>query len=248
MSEAGHSWDCFLAHAGTDKKIAEELYDLLAGDCKVFLDSRCLMLGDDWDRELALAQSNSLVSVVLVSSSTEQAYYQREEVAAAIDMARKNKNNHRVVPVYIDDGAQAIAPYGLRLKHGLFMREAGGLPGVAQQLLHLLKKIKGQETLVTSQKVALEKLATGTGKEKVDGMKEITKLFGSLATVLISILAVLVLLIVLCLTTELVKDNRMLAVTILASMFTFVLACLMITFMKSISLAHQVVQSGIDGD
>lgn len=248
MSEAEHSWDYFLAHAGADKSIAEDLYTLLTPRCKVFLDSRCLILGDDWDEELASAQSSSLISVVLVSSSTDRAYYQREEIAAAIEMARNKKNKHRVVPVYLDDGAKVKVPYGLRLKHGLSMREIGNLEEVARQLSHLLDRIKGQEVekqvLVVSQKAALEKLADGTGKEKFDGMKEITKLFGSLVIVLISILAVLLLLIVLCLATELVRENRMLATTILASMFTLVLACLMMTFMKSMSFAHQLAQSG----
>lgn len=52
--------------------MAEQLYDLLVPKAKVFLDSRELMLGDNWDEELAAAQRNSLITVVLVSRKTEK--------------------------------------------------------------------------------------------------------------------------------------------------------------------------------
>jgi|WetSurMetagenome_2_1015567.scaffolds.fasta_scaffold02903_14 hypothetical protein len=39
-------WDFFIAHAGTEKATAERLYDLMTGDPRVFLDSRCLEYGD----------------------------------------------------------------------------------------------------------------------------------------------------------------------------------------------------------
>ena len=53
---------------------------------RVFLDSRSLVPGDDWDQAIAQAQTESAISLILVSSNTENAYYQREEVASAIDM------------------------------------------------------------------------------------------------------------------------------------------------------------------
>lgn len=125
-------WDFFLAHADADKAAAEALYELLRPTFKVFLDSRCLLLGDDWDHEIALAQRRSAATLVLVSSRVEGAYYQREEIAAAIDLARHDKNNHRVVPILLD--SQAGLPYGLRLKHGLSVPEIGSLEKVAQRL------------------------------------------------------------------------------------------------------------------
>ena len=84
MAQDSHQWDFFLAHAGVDSSIAEALYDLLALHSNIFLDSRCLLFGDDWDEELILAQSKSLVTIVLVSPHTDKAYYQREEIANAI--------------------------------------------------------------------------------------------------------------------------------------------------------------------
>jgi hypothetical protein len=131
-----YTWDFFLAHAAADKEVAESLYDLLCPPFRVFLDSRCLLPGDDWDRELAQAQSRAAMTLVLVSSRAEKAYYQREEIAAAIDMARRDKDRHRVVPIYAKSPQELgdDLPYGLRLKHGLLITEAGGLSEVAQKL------------------------------------------------------------------------------------------------------------------
>lgn len=135
-------WDIFLAHAGADKHIAEDIYNLLNPRYKVFLDSKCLILGDDWDVELSLAQHRSLVSVILVSSNSEQAYYQRDEIAAAIALSRKDKDKHRVVPVFLDDMAKNNAPYGLRLKHGINVSPEISIIDVVEQLIELLNRLR----------------------------------------------------------------------------------------------------------
>lgn len=138
-----YAWDFFLAHAGPDGPVAENLYDLLSPHCRVFLDSRVLILGDDWDRKLPAAQRDARVTVVLVSTLTDKAYYQREEIAAAIDMARRDETLHRVVPVYLDAASSAGdgVPYGLRLKHAVSAVGPGGLQDVAQKLLGLLAQL-----------------------------------------------------------------------------------------------------------
>ena len=59
MSSRTYEWDIFLAHAGADEASAEALYDLLSESAKVFLDTRSLELGDEWDRALPRAQSRS---------------------------------------------------------------------------------------------------------------------------------------------------------------------------------------------
>jgi hypothetical protein len=148
-----YKWDFFIAHASADKASAESLYEFIVPHARVFLDSRCLMLGDDWDRKLAEAQKSALVTVVLISSYTEQAYYQREEIAAAIALARQNEEAHRVVPVYLDDVAASsdVVPYGLRLKQGLTLSDDIRLDGVAESLLNLLQQLRGS-TGVRSQR------------------------------------------------------------------------------------------------
>jgi hypothetical protein len=129
-------WDFFIAHSGKDKQAAEELYDYLARDFRVFLDSRTLKYGDDWDLELPRAQRNSKITVVLVSNHTESSYYERIEISEAIGMARADAARHRVVPCFLERGAakREDIPYGLRLKHGISLEEAGGLKQVAEKL------------------------------------------------------------------------------------------------------------------
>lgn len=140
MLKQQNDWDFFIVHASADKEIAEKFHDLLAPKARIFLDSKNLLLGDDWDQELASAQSRSLVSIILVSSKTEQAYYQKEEIASAIDMSRRGEDQHRVVPVFLDAGAKdnCQIPYGLRRKHSLLLAGTDDLQTAVERLLELL--------------------------------------------------------------------------------------------------------------
>lgn len=121
-------WDFFIAHAGADIAAAEQLYRLLSQkNCRVFLDKYNLKLGDSWGSKLSEAQAKSRVTVVLISNSTSAAYYEREEIAAAIALARRNESKHRVVPVYVGeqgDTTELDVPYGLRLKHSADLRKS----------------------------------------------------------------------------------------------------------------------------
>jgi hypothetical protein len=118
------TFDYFIAHASADSAAAKKLFDLLGGKPRVFLSSECLVLGDKWDSEILRAQKASLLSVVLISSHTDDAWYEREEVVAAIRMARKEDLAHRVVPVYLH-GYQSDedSPYGLSRVQGLYVED-----------------------------------------------------------------------------------------------------------------------------
>jgi WD40 repeat protein len=129
-------YDFFIAYAGPDRQAAEQLSDLLQERSVPFLDCRVLQFGDDWDRELALAQRQSGITVVLISSRTGDAFYEREEIAAAIALARRDPQGHRVVPVYLDTSAEV--PYGLRLKHSMHVSATYPLEAVAGELLKLV--------------------------------------------------------------------------------------------------------------
>jgi len=77
------------------------------------------------------------VTVVLVSKTTDSAFYEREEIAAAISYSRMSPSLHRVVPVYLDGrglSSDAI-PYGLRVKHGVAVSDTTTLNDVAERLL-----------------------------------------------------------------------------------------------------------------
>jgi hypothetical protein len=143
MKRQNYEWDIFIAHAGADKAVAKRLYDLLDNPRRVFLDSESIEFGQNWDQVIEEAQRKSLVTVVLVSSSTEAAYYQREEIAAAISMARADEARHRLIPVYLDDPKKLTnIPYGLRLKHAIQVTQTAGLLEVAENLRKLLAKLK----------------------------------------------------------------------------------------------------------
>ena len=142
MNNTRYKWDFFIAHAGADTAVAEKLYRLLAPHSRVFLDSQCLTFGDNWDQELQAAQRASKITIVLISPHTDAAYYAREEVAAAIDMARRNKDEHRVIPFYSNELSlrQGNLPYGLRLKHSIVLSESYSLEKAVDDLLALLSK------------------------------------------------------------------------------------------------------------
>jgi TIR domain-containing protein len=134
-------WDFFIAHAGADIEPAEALYEHLNGAvAKVFLDKKNLLLGDNWDAKIAQAQRASLITLVLVSGKTDRAYYEREEIAAAVALARENENSHRVIPVFLDEAAEV--PYGLRLKHGLRLDAGFDISDAADLLLAQLPQVK----------------------------------------------------------------------------------------------------------
>jgi hypothetical protein len=134
-------WDVFIAYAASDRARADQLHAALSTRYRVFLDHRCLLPGDDWDAALVTAQRDALVTVVLVSTATPNAYYQREEVAAAIDLARKDPGTHRVVPVFLDAAAAQALPYGLRLKHGIAGDDPIKFEAAAESLATLLDKL-----------------------------------------------------------------------------------------------------------
>jgi TIR domain len=137
-------WDFFISHAGADSQAAKILYETLRLHSRVFSDKECIKYGDDWDTELAHAQKASQITVVLISHKTEAAYYQREEIAAALDMARRDKEGHRVVPIFLSefDLNEKGIPFGLRLKHSLYISCEDELLGAAHKLLELLHVIK----------------------------------------------------------------------------------------------------------
>ena len=136
-------WEIFLAHAGRDWEVARRLFDLVDDvDRPVFLDSTRLLPGDDWDRALAQAQRDSRVTVVLVSSHTDAAYYEREEIAQAIALARKTQ--HRVVPVFLPGADRDAVPYGLRLKHGIMVKDTADLTNLQARLIRLLDTLGGE--------------------------------------------------------------------------------------------------------
>jgi len=129
-------WDFFLAHASVDGDRAQELYELLQGSSRVFLDKACLAPGDRWPDELLQAQCASRTTVALISGRDTGAYFAHEEIQRGIALHRAYPQAHRVIPVYLD-GKPTIGegiPYGLWLIQDLDVLRDGGMAGVAQRL------------------------------------------------------------------------------------------------------------------
>jgi hypothetical protein len=136
-----YDYDFFIAHAGADTVEAERLFDLLSGEAKVFLDSRCLIPGDDWPTVVQKAQRNSSATLVLISDRTDQAFYQGEEIAAGIALSREGDGPHRVIPLYCPGGLPQDVPYGLRRKHALQIDGNTSMEQVATRLLGLRRAL-----------------------------------------------------------------------------------------------------------
>jgi hypothetical protein len=140
--EAVQEWDFFIAHAGADRQQAEALYTRLTPAARAYLDSRNLIPGDNWSRDLPDAQRRSLITVVLLSTNTRQADYQIEEIAAAVAMVRENPETHRVIPVYLDPPGAAVYDYGLKSRHALRLTPETGLDAIAATLLQTLATLR----------------------------------------------------------------------------------------------------------
>lgn len=114
-------WDVFIAYATGDSCLARSFFESLSGELRVFFAEESIDYGEDWDVKLAQAQDGAYLTLVLVSASTEKAFYQREELHRAIALAREFPTRHRVVPIFIDGKphGRGPVPYGLRLKHGV---------------------------------------------------------------------------------------------------------------------------------
>lgn len=138
-------WDFFISHAGADAEAAKSLHRLLSTNARVFLDAECLDYGDNWDVLLAAEQKASLVTLVLVSANCDSAYYQREEIASAIQLARKDGEAHRVVPIYLDLHAEENIPFGLRVKHGIFFSRERSFDSIANRLIDLLARLRSRK-------------------------------------------------------------------------------------------------------
>jgi hypothetical protein len=132
------AWDVFIAYPRGERAAADELYAALLGaGASVFLDHACLRAGDPWPAVIYEAQSAARLTAVLVCGHTARAHYETEEIARAIALHRADPAGHRVVPVFLDEGADP--PYGLRTMQGLWASAADGMAGIAVELFALLR-------------------------------------------------------------------------------------------------------------
>ena len=135
-------YQIFIAYSAADRAAASRLYRALSSECSVYMDDESLRLGDQWDDQLPKAQRESLITVVLISPQTKFAHYQKDEIAAAIELSRHPDSNHRVVPVYLNcSDTTGDIPYGLRRTQGIKVDDEGAIEDVVPKIVQELQKL-----------------------------------------------------------------------------------------------------------
>ena len=245
-------WDFFVAHAGADLEDARRLKRQLEPPAKVFLDDECILPGDIWAQEISEALRSSLIHLILVSPNTENAYYECEEIAVAIQMAREDPHTRRVVPVYLNSkGVPKSVPYGLKTRHGLSVADEKDLAAAKERLLRTLEEIRRLEEkkgeVVAVQREAVERIASGGNADVLAGLNEVTRFVRPLLKTLLALLVLAVVGLVACLVLPSLAEERALLATVFGSLCALLLAGVLWLTARSLSYAQQIAQGRING-
>jgi hypothetical protein len=130
-------YDFFIAYATPDRRQAQDLcWFLQDNSCEVFLDLQNLSPGALWPSALREALEASRAIVVLVSTHTDDTFYQQEEIVRAIQLTRDKPQAHTVIPVILEKLPQGAVsmPYEMSSLQALAATRSGGLERVAAEL------------------------------------------------------------------------------------------------------------------
>jgi hypothetical protein len=252
QTDPDFKWDFFLAHAGADLEAARKLKRQLEPPAEVFLDDEDISLGQNWDRVLSEALRSSLIHVILVSPSTADAYYESEEIAVAIQLAREDPHTRRVVPVYLNSqGVPKSVPYGLKTRHGLSVADEEDLASAKERLLRTLGEIRRLEekkgAVVEVQREAVEKIASGGNADLLAGLNEVTRFVRPLLKTLLALLAVSFVGLLVSLLLPSLAGERALLATVFGGLCALLLAGVLWLTARSLSYAQQIAQGRING-
>jgi hypothetical protein len=252
QTDPDFDWDFFLAHAGADLEAARNLKRHLDPPAKVFLDDTDLALGSVWSRELAEALESSLIHIILISPNSEEAYYQSEEIAVAIQLAREDPHTRRVIPVYLNSrGVPKSVPYGLKTRHGLSVADEKDLASAKERLLQTLAEIRRLEEkrgeVVAVQREAVERIVSGGNAELLAGLNEVTRFVRPLLKTLLALFALAFAGLLAALLLPSLAGERVLLVTVFGSLCALLLAAVLWLTARSLSYAQQIAQGRING-
>lgn len=247
----GFDWDFFLAHAGADIEVARKLHDALEPPARVFLDDEDISLGENWNSRLAEALRGSLIHVILISPNTDAAYYECEEIAVAIQLAREDPHTRRVVPVYLNtNGVPSVVPYGLKLKHGLSIPDAKDLTTASERLLKTWKELVHYEAKkdaeVEKKQRAVSNITSGNNAAILGGILEVTRAFHPVLKAILFLLGLVIVLTVVCFFFA-PPDVRGLAILVLGAFGAAMIASVLILVKISLGYAQRIALGQING-
>ena len=146
-------FDIFIAYSSSDRIFAEKLYQYLSIDSTVFLDFKVIVPGDLWNQKIAEAHATSLITLALISSRTEDSFYQMEEIINAISMHKAKNYKHNLIPLYINfEQLPKKIPYGLKGIQSIELINEDDYKITSQRVLTLLDELKGNYALIEYKK------------------------------------------------------------------------------------------------
>ncbi|MEV8508402.1 TIR domain-containing protein [Actinoplanes sp. NPDC051475] len=158
------SWDFFIAHPSADADLAQRLAADLRSSGTVFEDSM-LPAGAAWDEALDAALRASRIIVALITQHTADSYYQRQEIALAVETVRREPARHRVVPVYVGAHDALSSYYSLATMTAIRLPDPHDLAAVVVALRHSLADLVG--AVPGPEEVAAEMLTVLTALDAV---------------------------------------------------------------------------------
>ena len=135
MEPVSEGYDVFIAHAPHDKEYARALHRAIIDlGARAFLDEESVPAGALWSEAIPSALRASKIAAVLIGPNARPTHYLKDEIAEAIDLARRGEL--RLVPVHLAEnlGRTGTYPYGLRVFQFLDYYKLGP-EGVARNLL-----------------------------------------------------------------------------------------------------------------
>ncbi len=160
----------FLSYSSPDRSQANELYsELRKLGAEVFLDHKCLRVGDSWPDELIRALRASRNVVFLISKNSADALFHQGEVLLAIKLAKEDREKHRLCPILLEEPLAEDSPLMLALgsRQALRLADAGSLARAAELLMDGQSEDSTPNTaamVVRLEELLLEK------KRRVDGI------------------------------------------------------------------------------
>ena len=83
------------------------------------------------------------MSLILISDSTEESYYEKEEVVCAIDLLRDKSNIHKVLPIYLNGRKDySDVPYGLKRINGIYIENSENFESMIKDIDSIFRESK----------------------------------------------------------------------------------------------------------